>query len=78
MFEPNILLMDEPTASLDPINIQILIEILNDLNSRGITIGVASQDMSFVNKIADDIYLVESGQIRKIDMSHNFNIWFGL
>lgn len=61
--QPKILLLDEPTASLDPINTDILVGILRKLAVQGLTIGVSSQDMSFVRKIFDRVYYVQAGEI---------------
>lgn len=65
---PAILLLDEPTASLDPINTDALVNILKSLVSGSLyghqlTIGISSQDMHFVNKILDRVYLIEAGTI---------------
>lgn len=62
--KPKVILLDEPTASLDPINTDILVSILKQLAAEGLTIGLTSQDMSFIKKIWDIIYYVENGQIR--------------
>lgn len=61
--EPQILLLDEPTASLDPLNTDILVTILQSLAKQNMTIGVSSQDMSFIKKIFDRVYYIESGKI---------------
>lgn len=61
--QPKILLLDEPTASLDPINTDILVGILQKLAVSGLTIGVSSQDMIFVRKIFDRVYYVQAGEI---------------
>jgi polar amino acid transport system ATP-binding protein len=60
---PSILLLDEPTASLDPFNTDILVTILSSLAAKQLTIGLSSQDMSFVDKIFDRVYYVEAGTI---------------
>jgi ABC-type multidrug transport system ATPase subunit len=56
-------LLDEPTASLDPVNTDILVVILKKLAAQGLTIGLSSQDMSFVGKIFDRVYYMKNGQI---------------
>jgi ABC-type polar amino acid transport system ATPase subunit len=61
--EPKILLLDEPTSALDPSNIKNLKDILQMLIERGITIGLTSHDMNFVNSILDQIYLLNEGVI---------------
>lgn len=72
---PRVLLLDEPTASLDPENADILIEILSKLArdgvtkgaakgvAKGLTIGLSSQDMGFVRKVFDRVYYMENGRI---------------
>ena len=60
---PRMLVLDEPTASLDPANTDILVAILKKLATNGLTVGLASQDMSFVRKIFDRVYYVCNGKI---------------
>lgn len=60
---PQILLLDEPTASLDPANTLILAELLKKLVAQGFTIALSSQDMSFVRMIFDRAYYLENGMI---------------
>jgi ABC-type polar amino acid transport system ATPase subunit len=61
--KPRIILLDEPTASLDPDNTKTLVTILKSLASEGLIIGVSSQDMNFVNSILDRLYYIEAGNI---------------
>ena len=61
--EPTALLLDEPSAALDPANTGSLIAILQNLAAQGITIGVASHDMLFVRKIFDRVYYIDTGKI---------------
>jgi len=61
--QPQALLLDEPTASLDPINTDNLVAIVQKLASTGLTIGVSTQDMQFMNKIFDRTYYIENGKI---------------
>jgi polar amino acid transport system ATP-binding protein len=61
--QPNVLLCDEPTASLDPHNTDLLVTLLQSLAQQGLTIAVSTQDMSFAKKIVDRAYLLEEGTI---------------
>lgn len=61
--KPRVILLDEPTASLDPLNTDILVNILKKLAAQGLTIGLSSQDMNFVRKIFDQVYYIRSGEI---------------
>ncbi len=60
---PEIILLDEPTASLDPVNTDGLVIILKNLIKNGITVITSSQDMSFVSKIFDQVYFMQDGNI---------------
>lgn len=61
--KPKVLLLDEPTASLDPINSDTLVNILQKYAQQGLIIGVSTQDVSFMNKIFDRVYYLEKGTI---------------
>ena len=61
--EPKVLLLDEPTASLDPANTDILVSILKELACKGFVIGCSTQDMNFIQKIFDRVYYLEDGKI---------------
>lgn len=79
---PKAILLDEPTASLDPSNTDRLIASLRSLAGQGLTILLSSQDMSFVRKIADSIYYLEQGKllesctdIKTIEACTMINAW---
>jgi len=61
--EPQVLLLDEPTASLDPANIHILVKIIHALKEQGLTIALSSQDTLFIGLIIDHVYYLEQGTI---------------
>lgn len=61
--KPRVLLLDEPTASLDPYNSEILASLLRKLAAQGLTIALSSQDMDFVRTIFDRVYYIEAGKI---------------
>ena len=55
---PQILLLDEPTASLDPKAEQDFFDLLAELNQKGITIMVVSHDLSFVSPYVQRVVCV--------------------
>ncbi len=62
--EPRILVLDEPTANLDPMNRASLIELINDLNrDKGITTIVAMHDVNAVSQLADRIYVLNKRMV---------------
>ena len=58
--DPQIILMDEPSASLDPKNRRNLIQILNDLDC---AYFIASHDLDFIYDTCDRVILLHHGQI---------------
>ena len=62
--DPKLLLFDEPTAALDPILVQEVLEIIEKLAAkRNKTIIIVTHEISFALKVADRIILLDNGQI---------------
>jgi ABC-type polar amino acid transport system ATPase subunit len=61
--EPQVLLMDEPTASLDPARRGDLASILKQLAADGRTLVIASHDDDFVRACAQRVVTLEAGQM---------------
>jgi len=54
---PEVLLLDEPTAGLDPRTSMDLVELLNRYHADGKTIITATHDMHIVEEVADIVYV---------------------
>lgn len=62
--EPQVLILDEPTAGLDPKGVQNFKEIINSLSSKyGLTVIFSTHDVSLVPEIADYVYVMNKGRI---------------
>ena len=62
--EPDLLLLDEPTASLDPDTADRMRGILTDYQRRsGATLLLASHNMSEVERLCDQVIMLRTGQI---------------
>ncbi len=61
--EPPLLLMDEPTASLDPARRSELAATLRALASQGRTIVIATHDTDFARACADRVLVLDGGRI---------------
>jgi len=61
--DPALIIMDEPTEGLDPLNKMILYDYLRKFKDQGKTIFFSSHDLSEVEKICDRVGLVRSGQL---------------
>lgn len=65
MLGPSMILLDEPTSSLDPKNTDLLIGVIHRLKSEGKGLIISSQDMGFAAKIIDRAYFLENGLIEE-------------
>ncbi len=61
--DPDIILFDEPTASLDIELTWEVIDVMKDLAKRGITMLVVTHEIGFAKEVADEIVLMDSGRI---------------
>ncbi len=61
--EPRLVILDEPFSGLDPINSELLRDIILELKEDGRTILFASHRMEQVEQLCDDICLISEGQI---------------
>ena len=62
---PPLLIADEPTGNLDPKNSMEVMEILDQVNKRGITILVSTHDQAIVNYYRKRVITLCEGQIIK-------------
>jgi ABC-2 type transport system ATP-binding protein len=63
LHRPSLIILDEPFSGLDPINADLLEEVILELKAQGCTILFASHRMEQVEQICDDICLISKGQI---------------
>ena len=63
--EPSILVLDEPTAGLDPIGRKELMSLFKKLHQDGITIVLVTHLMDDVAEFADQVYVMEKGKLVK-------------
>lgn len=63
-FEPELMLWDEPTASLDPILVREVLVIMEELvQNRMSTMLIVTHELAFALNVADRIILMDSGRI---------------
>lgn len=61
--EPEVLVLDEPTAGLDPQGVHDLIGFINSLSKQyGMTVIFSTHDVSLVAEVADYIYVMNKGR----------------
>ncbi len=63
--QPEVLVLDEPTAALDPIGAAKIIKLVNGINRElGITLVFATHDVDAVPLLADRVYVMDKGEIK--------------
>ncbi|KHJ39546.1 ABC transporter ATP-binding protein [Pedobacter puniceum] len=64
LFNPDVLILDEPTAGLDPLAAEILKEKIQEQKAKGKLILITSHIMSEVDEIADEVMYLFEGQVK--------------
>lgn len=61
--DPDILVLDEPTAGLDPVGCQSIMKLVKNMFDNGKTIIVVTHDMEMVMEYCQKVFVVKEGQI---------------
>lgn len=63
MMKPEILLLDEPTSSLDPVSTGEVFNVLSDLRNQNMTIVIVTHKIDFARAISDRIVFMSNGRV---------------
>ena len=63
--KPDILVLDEPTAGLDPKGTRELLKLIKELNKKGTTIILVTHDINIVYQFASDVIVMDNGRVVK-------------
>ena len=81
--EPELIIIDEPFSGLDPVNTNMVKELLGELRSRGVTILMSTHQMHLVEELCNRILLINHGasilygeleDIRRQFSGHSINL----
>jgi polar amino acid transport system ATP-binding protein len=61
--KPRALLLDEVTSALDPELVGEVLEAVRDLKSEGMTMVIATHEMTFAREVADEVCFLHEGRI---------------
>lgn len=61
--EPEVLFLDEPTASLDPASTQAIESIVRDVSRRGVRVIFVTHDAGQARRLADDVVFLARGSV---------------
>lgn len=62
LHQPDLVVLDEPFAGLDPVNQDLFQEFIQRLREEGMAILLSSHQMDLVEKLCDRIFLISKGQ----------------
>lgn len=63
VMHPEIMILDEPAAALDPAHTRKVHQIVDRLTGKGITVLMATHDMDYAYRWADEIVLMHEGRV---------------
>ncbi|MFA6492645.1 MAG: ABC transporter ATP-binding protein [Patescibacteria group bacterium] len=67
MFEPELIIMDEPTVGLDPLLQNKIYEILEESQKKGTTVFMSSHNMAEVDRLCDRVGIIKDGKLLTIE-----------
>jgi ABC-2 type transport system ATP-binding protein len=62
LHEPDLIIIDEPFTSLDPINTQLVKDLMGELHEQGVTLIMSTHQMHQVEELCDRILLINEGK----------------
>ena len=60
---PRLLVLDEPFSGLDPVNVRLLKEVLEELRDDGAAIVLSTHQMNLVEEFCDRVLMINDGQV---------------
>jgi len=61
--QPELIIADEPTGNLDPINTHEIVQILKKINDLGTTVILATHDRGVIDSVGKRVITMENGKI---------------
>lgn len=66
LHDPDLLILDEPTSSLDPVGRKEFRDILLELKHRGKTVFISSHILSEVETVCDRVAILQKGELKRV------------
>jgi tungstate transport system ATP-binding protein len=70
--KPEVLFLDEPTASLDPAATRAVEEVITAMHAVGTTIVMTTHDIGQAKRLATDVLFLNKGQLLEATPAHDF------
>ncbi|MFB9954761.1 ABC transporter ATP-binding protein [Cellulomonas denverensis] len=62
--DPEVLILDEPFSGLDPMAVDVVLNVLSEYAARGVPVLFSSHQLDVVERLCDDVVVIAKGQIR--------------
>jgi cell division transport system ATP-binding protein len=72
--QPDIIIADEPTGNLDPINTNDVVNILRKINDLGTTVILTTHNKGVVDALGKRVVVMEGGKIVRDDASGRYTL----
>ena len=73
VLHPDVILYDEPTAGLDPVNVENVLEIMRTFNGRGAAGIFVTHDIPAAQKVCDRLMVIDQGRIAFVGTVEEFD-----
>lgn len=70
--EPDLLLLDEPTANLDPYATRLIETLVREAEARGATVVLVTHDVGQARRLADDVVFLNRGRVLEQSPAQDF------
>ena len=71
---PDVILADEPTGNLDPVNTMGIISLLTKINELGTTVLLATHNKDIVNQLGRRVITLEDGRLIRDDSNGRYSV----
>jgi len=71
---PDVIVADEPTGNLDPINVQEIIELLKKIHELGTTVLLTTHNKDIINSLGKRVITLEKGKVVRDDKKGKYLI----
>lgn len=72
--QPDILIADEPTGNLDPVNTYEIVQILKKINELGTTILLTTHNKGIVDELQKRVITIEDGRVVRDSSSGSYSV----
>jgi len=62
--DPEVLVLDEPFSGLDPMAVNVVVDVLRERAAQGVPVLFSSHQLDVVERLCDDVVIIAGGEIR--------------